>query len=370
VSESFPVERYLRDDLQAMTEYKPGKTIHALSAEIGIPVEEIIKLDANENPYGPSPRVYEMMADYRRYHFYPDAQQSQLRQGLAEFIGLDADHILAGNGSDELLDLVCKVILDPDDGVLSFPPTFGVYAHAASLYRGRIIEIPRRADLSLDVDAVEAGFRSGELDDVKLCFACSPNNPGGPQLVPEEVARLLALPMIVVLDEAYVDFCGGSLVHWVPEHSNLIVLRTFSKWLGLAGLRIGYGVFPLPIIRQLWKIKPPFNVNAVAQAAALVSLEDVAHMEGIKQRILAERERLWTALDTLSFLEPYPSETNYVLVRVTDIPAVTVREGLAQRGILVRFFREPELGDHLRITVGRPEQNDALLAALSEIGQA
>ena len=258
-------------------------------------------------------------------------------------------------------------MLDPGDIVVNCPPTFGVYAFAATCYRGRIVDIPRRPDFGLNVDAIERGFQSGELSGAKLLVACSPNNPDGGQATVDELERLLALPVIVVLDEAYVEFSGGSLVSWVDRYPNLIVLRTFSKWLGLAGLRVGYGVFPLAIARQLWKIKPPFNVNVAAQVAAVAALSDVPFMEACRERILAERERFYGALAHIPYLRAYPSVTNYVLVRVEGRPAQDVRAGLERRGILVRYFREAELSDHLRISVGLADQMDAVVAALREM---
>ena len=367
MNDSFPIGAYLRDDLQGLAEYKPGKSIQDLSAEMGVDPEEIIKLDANENPYGSSPKVYKALADYRRYCRYPDANQAALRRALADHIGVSAEHILAGNGSDELIDLIFKLVLDPGDIVVNCPPTFGVYGFAAACYRGQVVNMPRREDFSLDVAAIERGFESGALSRAKLLVVCSPNNPDGSQASSQEIERLLALPVIVVLDEAYIEFSGGSLVDRVDRQPNLIILRTFSKWLGLAGLRVGYGVFPLPIARQLWKIKPPFNVNVAAQVAALAALSDKPFMEICRKRILLERERFHGALQDIPYLRAYPSTTNYVLVRVVGRSAQEVRAGLEKRGILVRHFKETELSDHLRISMGLPDQMDALVTVLREM---
>lgn len=363
----FDLADFLRSDLQAMTEYKPGKSAYTLSAELGVEVDAIRKLDANENPYGPSPAALQALCNYRYYHLYPDADQMALRRALAGYVGLDMAHIIAGNGSDEVIDLVLRLFLNPGDVVINCPPTFGVYAFLATLHRACVVNVPRRDDFSLDVEEIEHRFRTGEMERAKLLIIASPNNPDGSQALPDEIERLLCLPIIVVLDEAYVEFSGGSLSAWVARFPNLIVLRTFSKWLGLAGLRIGYGLFPLPIATQVWKIKPPYNVNAAAQVAALAALSDLTYHESQKARLLAERERLYAALQGISFLQVYPSCTNFVLARVRGRPVAQVREALEEAHILVRRFSEPELADCLRFSVGRPEDTKALLAVLRSL---
>ena len=198
-------------------------------------------------------------------------------------------------------------------------------------------------------------------------FVHSPHNPDGSVTSREELLRLLELPLVVVIDEAYAEFSGTSLVDLVPEHPNLIVLRTFSKWAGLAGLRIGYGVFPLGIIRHLWKIKQPYNVNVAAQAAALASLQDLDYLRANVQRIVAERERLYAELGKFDFLRPYPSRSNFVLCRVLERDAHQLKLSLEREGILVRYFDKPRLRDCIRVSVGKPEHTDALLAALRRL---
>jgi histidinol-phosphate aminotransferase len=192
----------------------------------------------------------------------------------------------------------------------------------------------------------------------------SPNNPDGGVASTEDLLQLLDLPLIVVVDEAYAEFSGTSAIDLVPEYPNLIVLRTFSKWAGLAGLRIGYGVFPLDIIRHLWKIKQPYNVNVAAQAAALASLQDLDYLRGNVQRIVAERERLFDEVVKLDFLRPYPSQANFILCRVLGKNARQLKLSLEGEGILVRYFNKPGLSDCIRISVGTPEHTDALLTAL------
>ncbi len=178
---------------------------------------------------------------------------------------------------------------------------------------------------------------------------------------------LLQLPAGVVLDEAYVEFHGASRLRWVLDHPNLMVLRTFSKRAGLAGLRVGYGGFPLALMPHLWKIKQPYNVSVAASAAALASLDDVEYMAEVVTRLTAERERLGRCLAELPFLRPYPSRANFILCRVAGRDARALKQALEARGILIRYFDKPGLADCVRISVGRPEQTDRLMAALRTV---
>ncbi|MGQ9625565.1 MAG: histidinol-phosphate transaminase [Anaerolineae bacterium] len=361
----FKLGRLIRPDIINMESYTPILPFEVLSARLGRPPEEIIKLDANENPYGPSPKVLKALADGRYYHIYPDPDSNALRQALSQYLGVDKESILAGSGADELIDLIMRLFVRPGDAVLYCPPTFGMYSFDAGINGGKAVGVARRADFSLDLDAVEKAVAGEER--AKLLFLASPNNPDGSILSDEDLRRLLNLPLVVVLDEAYVEFDGKSRVSWVQDFPNLIVLRTFSKWAGLAGLRVGYGVFPLEIISHLWKIKQPYNVNVAGAIAAIASLEDWDYLRRNVTRLIAERERLYQALARFDFLRPYPSQANFILCRVVGRNAKELKLALEREGILVRYFEVPGLWDHIRISVGLPEHTDALLAALEKV---
>lgn len=280
---------------------------------------------------------------------------------------MDAAHILVGAGADELIDLVMRLFVAPGDAVVNCPPTFGMYPFDAALNGAQTVSVPRREDFSLNLEAIE---RAASESGAKMLFVCSPNNPDGGLLPPEQLARLLRLPLVVVLDEAYVEFAGvESAAARVPETPNLIVLRTFSKWAGLAGLRVGYGVFPAWTMAHLWKIKQPYNLNVAADAAARASLADVAWLKGNIAKIQMEQARLLAALDDCPFLEPYPSEANFVLCRVTGGDGARLKEALEAEGVLVRYFDKPGLRDHIRVSAGKPEHTDALLAALDKVAE-
>ena len=365
MSPKTPYKNLIRPDIADMASYTPIVPFDVLSQRLNKSPEDIIKLDANENPYGPSPRVYQALANETYYHIYPDPDSTSLRHALSQYTGIDATHIVAGHGADELIDLIIRLFIDPGDAVINCPPTFGMYRFDTELNGGRIIDIERKVDFSLDTESVVELANNNR--NVKIIFITSPNNPDGSMLDDTCLRRLLQLPLIVVLDEAYIEFSGSSRVDWVLEHENLIVLRTFSKWAGLAGLRVGYGIFPHWVLSHLLKIKQPYNVNVAGTTAALASLSDVCQLRENVGKIVEERERLYQALQEFDFLEPYPSEANFILARVIGKDAAELKAALAGRGILIRYFNTRGLRDHVRISVGTPSQTSVLLQALSTL---
>ncbi len=358
------IQKLIRPELVKMKAYIPIEPVEILAQDTGIPVEKVIKLDGNENPYGCSPRVLTALSDYSYYHIYPDPQQRELREALSKYIGLGSEHIIAGSGSDELIDLVLRLFLQPGDKVINCPPTFGMYPFSTEVCGGKVIHVSRQSDFSLNIPAIKKAIDKK----TKVIFIASPNNPTGNIATESEIIELLNTGLIVVIDEAYSEFSGTTLIPLIPRYPNLIVLRTFSKWAGLAGLRIGYGIFPKIIADYLMKIKQPYNVNIAAQIAALQSLKDINYLKETIQKIIAERERLFHLLkEKVKGLSPYPSRGNFILCRVDGDKAKNIYQQLRQRGIFIRYFETPELKDCLRITVGKPEDTDALIAALKEI---
>jgi len=294
-----------------------------------------------------------------------------LRKSLAAFTGIGAEYLLAGSGADELIDLLMRVFLEPGDCVLSCPPTFGMYSFDAELNDARCIEVPRNADFSLDVKSIREAV---ETYKPKLFFITSPNNPDGSLIDSKTMNELLSLPTLIVLDEAYIEFAGENLganlsrIREVPVRENLIVLRTFSKWAGLAGLRIGYGAFPLWLMPTLWKSKQPYNVNVAASVAAQVSLEHTDELAEVVERLKNERARLFAALQTIPYLKPYPTQSNFILCQVIGRDAAELKSKLAQEhGVFIRYFNKPGLRDAIRISVGRLEDTDVLISALKKL---
>jgi len=353
-------------DLEA---YSPPTDPAVLAARLGRPVESIIKLDANENPFGPSPLVQERLSQFSTFHVYPDADQRAARAALSEYAGLPAEHLMLGNGADELIDLLMRAYIEPGDEVLDFPPSFGMYAFNARLCDARVVDVPRDAEFAIDVDAALAAITPR----TKLILLTSPNNPTGTIMPTADVRRLLDAGPLVVLDEAYAEFAQAdgqgyeTMIREVLDHPNLVVLRTFSKWSGLAGLRIGYAALPTDVARHLWKIKPPFNANVAALAAMVESIRERDYLMGTVRTLVAERDRLLCELSTTGLLRPHPSRANFILCDVVGMDARDLRDKLADNGILIRHYGTPLLRHRIRISVGRPEQNDVLLATLCAI---
>lgn len=364
---SFNPQNFLRPDIATMEPYVPIVPFEVLSARLGRRPEEIVKLDANENPYGPSPGVLAALKDLQYLHIYPDPQSGALREALVDYTGVSADYLLAGAGADELIDLVLRAVLQPGDSVLNCPPSFGMYPFSTAVNMGRLVSVWRNDDFSLDVDGIRAALEKDP--GARVLFICSPNNPNGNTIPANVLRQLLQLPILVVLDEAYVEFGGESHITWVPQHENLVVLRTFSKWAGLAGLRVGYGAFPRWLMPHLWKIKQPYNVNVAAAQAAIAALQDRAHSQKQIEAIVDERRRLQEELARFPFLQPHPSEANFILCRVQGLDAARLKRDLEQEGILVRYFDKPGLQNCIRVSAGRPQDTDRLLAALHTVAQ-
>lgn len=361
----------IRKHLESLPPYTPIEPFEVLSARIGREPAQIVKLDANENPYGPLPAVREALGKLDFPHIYPDPESRALRKSLSAFTGIGAEYLLAGQGADELIDLLMRVFLEPGDCILSCPPTFGMYSFDAELNAARCIEVPRHADFSLDLDAIRTAV---ETHQPKLFFITSPNNPDGSLVDAKMLDELLALPTMIVLDEAYIEFAGDNLgaslsrIREVPARENLIVLRTFSKWAGLAGLRIGYGAFPLWLMPTLWKSKQPYNVNVAASVAAQVSLEHTDELVEVVERLKAERTRLFAALQSIPYLKPYPTQSNFILCQVTGRDAAELKARLAQEyGVFIRYFNKPGLRDAIRVSVGRTQDTDVLIEALESL---
>jgi len=361
----------IRSHLESLPPYVPIEPFDVLSMRLERDPSQIIKLDANENPYGPLSTVRQALGELEFPHIYPDPESRALRAALSEFTRVSEEYLLAGAGADELIDLLMRVLLEPGDCVLSCPPTFGMYSFDAELNAARVVEVPRNADFSLDLDAI---FTAVEQHRPKLLFLATPNNPDGSMPDGATIDALLDLSTLVVLDEAYIEFAddelgaGLSRIREVSSRENLVVLRTFSKWAGLAGLRIGYGAFPAWLMPTLWKSKQPYNVNVAASIAAQVSLANVDELKDVVDRLKEERARLFAALQEIPFLQPYPTQANFILCRVVGRDAAELKTRLAQEhGILVRYFNKPGLSDHIRISIGRPQDTDVLLDALSRI---
>lgn len=350
----------LRADLDLLPEYTP--------AHVPDP-RRVFKLDSNENAYGPSPRVLAALGDTRTWQFY--FGQDDVREQLAGYAGVTPENIVMTNGGDESIDLVLRAVLEPGDVVIDAPPSFEMYRISAIANRARVIDVPRLdaapgrgTPFSLDVDAIERLLKTVKVK--AICLA-SPNNPDGQLLARADLMRVLKFGALVLLDEAYYEYSGESAVQLISEFPNLVLVRTFSKWAGLAGLRVGYILGRPDFINALHKLRAPYNVNWAGLVAARESLNDAEYLMNNVRTTIAERERMCRELAKFDWLEPLPSRTNFLLIRVRGRDPQEVKQMLAGRGILIRAFRLPRLREFVRISIGTPEMNEAVLEALRQI---
>jgi histidinol-phosphate aminotransferase len=347
--------------------YQPGRPIEEVAREFGLPPESIIKLASNENPLGPSPKALAAMAEVLpQLHFYPDGTAFHLKRKMAEHLALPGEHLIFGNGSNEIIEFVGHALMAPGTEVIVSQYCFAVYPMMTHLFGAQLVKVPAVA-YGHDPDAMLRAVTPR----TRVLFVANPNNPTGTLLSRDAVMRLIhGVPahVLLVMDEAYVEFLTDpvDLVSVVRsrEKPNLLLMRTFSKILGLAGLRLGYGIGHPELISALEKVRQPFNTNALVQAGAMAALDDQEHMARTRAnnasglKLFEEEFARWG-------WEYIPSAANFILVRVGSGGAVT--EALQRRGVIVRPMASYELPEWIRITIGTPEQNARCLAVLREV---
>jgi histidinol-phosphate aminotransferase len=358
------IEKRVIIDMARFGAYSAAKSPDVIAQKTGIPEAEIVKLDANENPYGCSPRVRQALAQYPYLNIYPDSNQTALRNALSEYVGLGPEYLVAGNGSDELIDLLLRIFVAPGDEVIINVPTFDMYRFSTEVCRGKPVNVLRKKNYEVDTAAIKAAVTAR----TRLIFITSPNNPTGTIIDQKDIVELTKLGLPLVIDEAYFEFSGQTVAPLVPSYNNLMVLRTFSKWAGLAGLRIGYGIFPPAITDILIRVKPPYSINMAANVAAQESIKDRAYLLETVSRMIAERGRLMEKLKGLDFLKPVPSQANFILCEVLKGNAVWFQDELEKMGILIRYYNTPLLRNYFRISVGKPEHTDKIIDALKILG--
>ncbi len=357
------IEKLIRADLATLGAYSAHKAPETLGDTVEVPVESVIKLDANENPYGCSPKSRRALAEDGNWHKYPDSLQTRLRRQLKDYAGVDASRIVAANGSGELLDDILCLLLEPGDEVINCIPTFDLYRFRTLLNRGRLVNVARDSNFAVDVQAAKAAITRR----TKLIILANPNNPTGNATPPQDVQALAETGVPLLVDEAYYEFCGETVIPLVDKYPNLMVLRTFSKWAGLAGLRIGYGVFPPEVARYLMKIKLPYNVSVAATGAVLAALQDADYLMANVWKIIAERDRLYQELKKLAWLKVYPSRANFIYCAVLKGNTLRLVQKLQSKGILVRYYDQPRLENSFRVSVGKPEHTDKLMTVLRKL---
>ncbi|MCC6231277.1 MAG: histidinol-phosphate transaminase [Verrucomicrobiales bacterium] len=347
--------------------YQPGRPIDEVARELGLPVGQVIKLASNENPLGPSPRALEAMGRaLAQLHLYPDGSAFYLKARLAAQLGVTPEHLILGNGSNEIIEFIGHALMRPGAEVVVSQYCFAIYPIIARMMGARVVTVPS-VKLGHDLPAMARAVSPATT----VMFVANPNNPTGTLSSPDEVRALVAsVPphVLLVMDEAYVEFLETplDLVGEVREGArpNLLLMRTFSKIHGLAGLRLGYGIASPSLIAVLEKVRQPFNINALVQAGALAALEDTAHVERTRannREGLAYYERELAALG----YPLVPSAANFFLVRVGNGQRVFTE--LQKRGIITRPMAGYQLPEYLRISVGTPAENRRCVEALREV---
>jgi histidinol-phosphate aminotransferase len=350
--------------LREIKVYEPGKPIEETARELGLDPKAIIKLASNENPLGPSPRAMGAMHDaLGKGHLYPDGGGFCLCKAVAKKIGLAPENVILGNGSNEVLEFLGHAFLNPGDDVVTSQYAFIVYKLIATSFGARTIEVPS-SDYQQDLDGILAAI----TPKTRLIFVPNPNNPTGTLLSQRAIDDFMSRiteNVIVVFDEAYFEFLDRppDTLQFVREGRNIVVLRTFSKIHGLAGLRIGYAIAPADLVRVLHKTRQPFNVNSIAQIGALAALEDDEHLQETKRVIDEGRAYLHQQFSKMKI--PFvPGTANFVMVKVGD--GQTIFEKLLRQGIIVRPLRGYSLPEWVRISIGTMEENKKLVAALKK----
>lgn len=357
-----------RSCLEKIKPYVPGKPVEEVERELGL--QDVCKLASNENPLGPSPRAVEaMQRQMSRLHYYPDGNCFYLKEALAAKLGVTPEHLIFGNGSDEIISLLAGAYVNSQDEAVAPQPSFSEYQFAVYLMDGILRTVDLRAgDFLYDFPAMAKAVN----ERTRLVFICSPNNPTGTIARRRELEAFMdRLPpqVLLVIDQAYYEYVTDPEypdgLDYVRAGRPVVLLRTFSKIYGLAGLRIGYGIADPSIINDLNRVREPFNVNSMAQAAALAALDDVEHLA--KSRFLVEKgkRQISAGLSRLG-LQPVPTEANFFFIDVKKDSRQVFRE-MMRRGVIVRTGDIFNFPTYIRVTYGTEEQNYRFLSALAEV---
>ncbi|MDD2708913.1 MAG: histidinol-phosphate transaminase [Verrucomicrobiae bacterium] len=351
--------------LASLPVYEPGRPIEEVARELGLDADAIIKLASNENAFGPSPKAVKAMRDVlKQNHLYPDGSGYELRQAIARKHGLKMEQVVLGNGSNEIIEFIGHAYLGFGDEMVISQYAFAIYELVARIFQASVVETPAR-EYGHDL----AAMRQAITAKTRVIFVANPNNPTGTCVSASELeAFIRSVPdhVLVVIDEAYQEFqpSAPDTSRLIVEKPNLLVMHTFSKAQGLAGLRLGYGLASMEVAAALQKVRQPFNANLPAQAAGVAALEDEAHIARTVKRVASGRAFLQKAFARRK-LRCVPSSANFVLVQVGN--GREVFEKLLRHGVIVRPMQGYKLPEWIRVTVGTPSQNRCFLKALDAV---
>ncbi len=362
------IKQLTRESILSIKPYEPGKPIEEVARELNIPEPDIIKMASNENPLGPSPLGVQAIKDCAdRVNMYPDGGCYYLKNDLAELLNVKPENLILGNGSNEILQIIADTFIKPEDEVLYAEQSFVVYTLATKIIGATAVTVPLK-DFTYDLDAMIEKI----TDKTKVIFIANPNNPTGAMVTADQVdlfMKKVPEDVLMVFDEAYYEYVERDdfpqTLDYVRDGRTVITLRTFSKIYGLAGLRIGYGIASSEIIEIMDKVRQPFNVNLVAQAAAQASLRDKDHVAKSIKINNEGKAYLYGELERIG-LDFVPSETNFILVHL-DRPGAGVMSLLLKEGIIIRPMTGYKFPNSVRITIGTPEQNERLISSLEKV---
>jgi len=358
----------MRSCLDKIKPYVPGKPVEEVERELGL--KNVIKMASNENPLGPSLRAVETMrSNLKKMHIYPDGNCYYLKEALAAKLDLKTDQLIFGNGSDEILSFLTLDYINQGDEAVMVKPSFSEYDFAMRLMGGTPRQVPLVGpDFSYDFEAILEAVN----EKTRLVFICSPNNPTGSIVKKKDLDSFIErLPdnVLLVLDQAYIEYVDNedhpTGLDYVEQGMPVILLRTFSKLYGLAGLRIGYGIAPAEIIGELNRVREPFNVNAMAQAAALAALDDNYHLQRSRKLVGESRKQFVEGLSEMG-LKPVPDQANFCFIDL-KVDSREVFKAMMQKGVIVRTGDIFGFPTYIRVTYGTEEQNKRFLAALKEV---
>jgi histidinol-phosphate aminotransferase len=356
-----------RDEIVRLDAYSWETPTWEIARRYGLRVEDVVRMDLNTSPYNPSRWLHRLVGGIEgvRVNEYPDTSYRELREMLSSYTGVEPESIMVCNGADEAIDIVCKAYLDGGREAIISSPTYSYFRVSAEIMGSKVVSIPRLPDFADNIEGILASVNSR----TSLIFLCSPNNPTGNTVDRMAVRKILdEFDGVVVIDEAYFEFCGETFTPLLSRYGNLVVVRTFSKAWSMAGARVGYLMAGEEVMKYLNKVRPPNSLSIISLALAAYALRDKRTMEGYVRRIVDERDRMYKELSNIEGLTVYRSKANFLLIRFHRADAGRVHEELMRDGLVLRRLTNiPALSNCLRMTISTPKYNNLLLRKIRKL---
>ncbi len=356
-----------RDEIVRLEAYSWETPTWEIAKRYGLRVGDVVRMDLNTSPYNPGKWLRRLAGNIERVRVneYPDTSYRETREMLSSYTGVEPESIMITNGADEAIDIICKSYLDAGREAVISSPTYSYFRVSAEIMGSKVVAVPRLPDFADDLEGILSSINSR----TSLIFLCSPNNPTGDTVKVETLRRILEeFDGVVVVDEAYYEFCGETFTPLLSRYGNLVVVRTFSKAWSMAGARVGYLMAGGEVMGYLNKVRPPNSLSVISLALVAYALRDRGTMEGYVKRIISERERMFKQLSTIDGLTVYPSKANFLLIKFHRADAGMVHEELIREGLVLRRLAStPPLSNCLRLTVSTPRHNNMLLRKIRKL---